>query len=140
MTPNIDRKKKFEQSHPVLQTRVPQAVYDRIKSEAAERNLSLAKFLCTLVDEQTNPVADMQNLKTQWATEAWVDCAAWILAKFRQERFCDIDLNRLTQWLSSQESTWPAVRVAADQYASGELGRNLNPAEAEGEESQQESG
>jgi len=117
MATPVDRKKRLEQTHQILQTRVPQEVYDRIKLEAAERKMSLAKFLTTLVDEQTNPITDMNHLKTQWTTEGWVDCAGWLLAKFREQGFCNIDLRRLEQWLSSHESLWPQVRSEADHYA-----------------------
>lgn len=106
------RKSSFNDSHPVLQTRVPEEFYHRIKAEAAARKVSLAKLLTTLFDEHTQSVPDLATLKDQWKEDGWVECAAWILENFESKRFCDIDWIRLTRLLKSDENRWPKIQQA----------------------------
>lgn len=104
--------KHFNETHPVLQTRVPEEFYHRIKAEAAARKLSLAKLLTTLLDDYTKSAPDLTAVKDQWKEDGWIECAAWILVNFREKRFCDIDLARLTQLLQSDENRWSKINQA----------------------------
>ncbi len=108
---------RFEATHPVLQTRVPQEFYDRIKAEAAAQRMPLAKLLTRLFDDYKESVpVDLDSLKDQWKMDGWIECAGWLLAKFRSEGFCDMDLIRLTQWLQSDPEIWPKVHHAAKRH------------------------
>ena len=115
--PPTGSRQRFEDTHPVLQTRVPQEFYDRVKAEAASRRVSLSKFLVALVDDMQS-VSDLSALTDQWKTDGWIECAGWLLAKFRDEGFCNVDLARLTQWLRSEEALWPKVQQAARRFQS----------------------
>ncbi len=122
---------RFEETHPVLQTRVPKEFHERIKAEARSRRISLAKLLTHLFDDYTASVPDLDALKDQWKEEGWIECASWLLAKFRAEGFCNMDLNRLTQWLQSESETWPKVQAAARGYRDEEEGEPSEVVESE---------
>ena len=107
---------RFDATHPVLKTRVPQEFYDRIKAEARARRVSLAKLLTGLFGDNQESLADLDSVKDQWRADGWTECAGWLLAKFRAQAFCDIDLNRLTQWLQSEPEAWPIVQQVAKRY------------------------
>ncbi len=96
----------------MLQTRVPVDFYNRIKQDAADRKMSLSKYLVMLLDEYATPAADLTDLKDQWKEDGWIECAAWILVNFRDQRFCNIDLDRLTRLLQGDEARWLKIRQA----------------------------
>ncbi len=101
--------RRFAETHPVLQTRVPEEFYHRIKEEAAARRLSLAQFLVRLLDEHTGSTLDIPAIKDAWKEEGWIECAAWILTNFRDRTFCSIDADRLTRLLQADQTRWAKI-------------------------------
>lgn len=88
---------------------MPQAFYDRIKSEAADRHLSLSQYFQLLVAQRATSSEEIAHNKEAWKREGWVECAASILTAFRQQAFCNVDLVRLTAIMSSDPSLWEDI-------------------------------
>lgn len=120
-------RERFNKTHPVLQTRVPEEFYHRIKAEAAARKLSLAQFLVTLLDEHTRSTPDLVAIKDQWKEDGWIECASSILARFREVSFCDIDVTRLTELLQEDGTRWAKIAKALRDAGGEESGAGPIP-------------
>ncbi len=110
------RKLRYEHDNPVLQTRVPQHVHDRIKGEARDRKMSLSQYLQSLVAEHEEVSTEIAHYKEQWKRDGWIECAGWMLANFGPQAFCNIDLKRFKALLAADPQLWPKILESAEAH------------------------